>query len=1049
MAAMAMRIYQPMMFVGLGGTGCKVGAELERRMREDLCGPSGTNLQEQIRGKEYLPFQLPACVQFVYADLSAGELDRVRHQVVPGREHDVAARRTMHLITDLVPPHLGNSAAVAQSLRLHLDDDSICWLPPKRTDPKVGPLLKGAGQLPTVGRAVLFETLRTDLNNAVRGIETALQRINQSGPDLYLVSRHKTSEVNQVNVFVVFSVAGGTGSGIFYDYLHLIGDVLRDGVRSFQIFPLVLMPSAFEIGQGGGRPAQLNAGSALIDLFRLIDDQNAHGSDELVGETDSDGNLAVRFPPPKGRVSLSANTVPTAFLFSKPKGGLDRDNLGRSMVALMLSLIGAGSTDEDADDSGPAKTNVSFMDRFINGAVERNAPAGTGIGRRGVSTSAVAELTTPVLEIADIVSSHLLAAAVDQLRVPPGPAEQNRSHIERFGVDAGLQRLLEAAPTPITSVTGIKGFDKVMKALGDRDSAMAQEMNALPGALAEPVARLARDGFVPRRAAFEQLRRIDLFRLHRVAFGDSQLTSELDQGGFRAVLYACGRPLQLPAGYNPAAPPQPQGLSKRILTSLRWDDESVKRARDEQDTWYAWRAQQEWYGAWGASRQLWERVWREFEDEVKKITEPFLTHAQDEPEQFKRRSIDLYRKRVGVSYLLPPQDRGMEGFYADVVASLKQHYGAALSPNAQEGEILNAILVAESAEGWAAAYIAGQKEPADAFAYVRQAVRKVVSDRLRPADPDETPLVPHMSDVLARAANKPGRKVSDADLNEFRQKLAGLVPGGFPPQGDGNLRILFTYPAAKQDSDLEQFLESQVELPKDRRGGLEFRDIYADSMVVVLMRSEMGITEVPEVRAVIDLWSKATRREQPGDSLGWRRRLEQDSDYLLMSADDREHILQRLLCVAWNGRLEAPDFEENSPRRVLVRLASDGSGMDFELSPLGGLSSWATLLQAYERWILGSDDLVRRTLANNLMQAQPMDLLTNLQPPAPMYETIVALAEDQLAEIKRMRDNPVLREDPQMRVFEDFWSVVLPAALARPIGTTTKTLRNLGEATRR
>lgn len=1043
---MAMRIYQPMMFVGLGGTGCKVGAELERRMREDLCGPSGTDLQEQIKGKDCLPFQLPACVQFVYADLSAGELDRVRHQVVPGREHDAAARRTMHLITDLVPPHLGNSAAVAQSLRLNLDDDSIGWLPAKRTDPKVGPLVKGAGQLPTVGRAVLFETLRTDLSNAVRGIETALKRINQSGPDLYLASRGNATEVNQVNVFVVFSVAGGTGSGIFYDYLHLIGDVLNDGVRSFQIFPLVLMPSAFETGQGGGRPAQLNAGSALVDLFRLIDDQNAHGSDEVVGETDSDGGLAVRFPPPKGRVSLSANTVPTAFLFSKSTGGLDRDNLGRSMVALMLSLIGAGSTDEDADDGGPAKVNLSFMDRFINGAVQRNAPAGTGIGRRGVSSSAVAELTTPVLEIADIVSSHLLAAAVGQLRVPPGPAEQNRSHIERFGVDAGLQPLLQAAPKPITSVTGIKGFDRVMKALGDRDAAMAQEMNALPGALTEPVAGLARDGFVPRRAAAEQLRGIDLFRLHRIVFGDDRLTSELDQGGFRSVLYACGRPPQLPAGYHPAAPPQPRGLSKSMFTSLRWDDESVKRARDEQDIWYAWRAQQEWYGAWAASQQLWERVWREFEDEVKKITEPFLTHAQEEPEQFKRRSIDLYRQRVGVSYLLPPQDRGMEGFYADVVASLKQHYDTALSPHAREGEILNAIL---GVEGWVAAYTAGQKDPAGALAHVRQAVRKAVSDRLRPTDADETPLVPHMSDVLARAANKPGRKVSDADLNEFRQKLAGLVPGGFPPPGDGNLRILFTYPAAKPDPDLEQFLESQVKLPKDRRGGLEFRDIYADSMVVVLMRSEMGITEVPEVRAVIDLWSKATRREQPEDSLGWRRRLGQCSDYLLMSADDREHVLQRLLCVAWNGRLEVPGLDEDSPRDALVRLANDGSGINLELSPLGGLSAWATLLQAYERWILGSDDLIRRTLANNLMKAVPIDLLTNPKPPTRMYETIVALAEDQLAQIRKAQDNRLLREDPQMRVFEDFWSVVLPAALTRPIGNTTKTLRDLGEATRR
>ena len=39
-----MKIYQPMLFVGLGGTGGRIGAELERGLRRELCGPDGTNL---------------------------------------------------------------------------------------------------------------------------------------------------------------------------------------------------------------------------------------------------------------------------------------------------------------------------------------------------------------------------------------------------------------------------------------------------------------------------------------------------------------------------------------------------------------------------------------------------------------------------------------------------------------------------------------------------------------------------------------------------------------------------------------------------------------------------------------------------------------------------------------------------------------------------------------------------------------------------------------------------------------------------------------------
>ncbi|MGH3936035.1 MAG: tubulin-like doman-containing protein, partial [Pseudonocardiaceae bacterium] len=323
-----MKIYQPMLFVGLGGTGCKVGAEFERRLREELCGPDGTRLLEDMRGRDYLPYQLPSCLQFVYADLSSAELARVRREVIPGIEHEVAAQRTMRTITDLVPARLANSAEVAQSLRLHLCDEEVGWLPPKVSDPRIGPLHAGAGQLPTVGRAVLFETLRRNVDTTVKGIKDALADINESAGDLHIVSGERSQRVDPVTVFVVFSVAGGTGSGIFYDYLHLIGAVLQDGHKQFQIYPLVLMPSAFDDGKGGGRPAELNAGSALIDLFRLIDDQNAQGSPDRVSTSSGHDNaVAVRYPPPRESVKLNPNTVQTAFLFGRPVGGVKRDDL--------------------------------------------------------------------------------------------------------------------------------------------------------------------------------------------------------------------------------------------------------------------------------------------------------------------------------------------------------------------------------------------------------------------------------------------------------------------------------------------------------------------------------------------------------------------------------------------------------------------------------------------------------------------------------------------------------------------------------------------------
>jgi hypothetical protein len=91
-----MNIYQPMLFVGLGGTGCLIGSELERRLRDELCGADGRALTTRVPGKNYLPYQLPSCLQFVYADLNESELTRLRHRVVPSNDHANAAGPTQH-----------------------------------------------------------------------------------------------------------------------------------------------------------------------------------------------------------------------------------------------------------------------------------------------------------------------------------------------------------------------------------------------------------------------------------------------------------------------------------------------------------------------------------------------------------------------------------------------------------------------------------------------------------------------------------------------------------------------------------------------------------------------------------------------------------------------------------------------------------------------------------------------------------------------------------------------------------------------------------------
>src|ERR1019366_3974513 len=98
-----MKLYQPVMFVGLGGTGCDIGAELERRMREEICGPDGNDFRRRRGRESMLPYQLPSCVQFVYADMNQAELDRLPRRVVPGPEHIPVASLSASYANGLVP----------------------------------------------------------------------------------------------------------------------------------------------------------------------------------------------------------------------------------------------------------------------------------------------------------------------------------------------------------------------------------------------------------------------------------------------------------------------------------------------------------------------------------------------------------------------------------------------------------------------------------------------------------------------------------------------------------------------------------------------------------------------------------------------------------------------------------------------------------------------------------------------------------------------------------------------------------------------------------
>ncbi|WP_234020774.1 tubulin-like doman-containing protein [Streptomyces sp. Tu 6176] len=384
-----MKIFQPMLFVGLGGTGGLVGAELERRLRVELCGPDGMALS---RLSGHAPFQLPDCLQFVYADYSESDLQRLpQFNVDPSLR--AAYSRTSRATHNLLP-NFDSSPEVTKMLRASLREEVAGWLPPIIGEPEVTPLHNGAGQLPTVGRAALFATLRHSLAPVLEPLLQAIDAMAKAAGDL---SELGGGKVNGCDVFVAFSVAGGTGAGIFLDYLHLINYAFQlrrfDGVK---IYPLVVMPSSFSAATGGGREAELNAARALVDLFRLVDQQNAPSERAEIGDLDHEAKFGIRYPGTTP-IRLRTGILPTAFLFS-PTAGIRADDLRRSIVSLVMSLIGTELGDGRGTQGRKMATDddyQTFAASFINRGVARSSVSPTGIGRRGVSTSLVAAMTAP------------------------------------------------------------------------------------------------------------------------------------------------------------------------------------------------------------------------------------------------------------------------------------------------------------------------------------------------------------------------------------------------------------------------------------------------------------------------------------------------------------------------------------------------------------------------------------------------------------------------------------------------------------------------------
>lgn len=419
------------MYIGLGGTGLKVGTELEQLLRRQICGADGRQLQGKGKFSSYKRDQLPTFFQSVYIDYSQQEMAGLRDFL---RDLDPSAiDRTTSFVATL------SSAAAYQHIaaKLRAEHPALVaeWLPGSDGEPTHAPMSTGAAQFPTVGRAALFDRLSdVGIEGVFKPMQEAFARLANSQGDLDayadISGAGKKSGHSWVVIFVATSLSGGTGSGLFLDVIKIATAMAQQAFPGTEVFviPLIAAPSAFKDSASGEQMHMLNLNFArgLLDLSELVDHSNS-------SDTSRERWFRQRYPgASKTEFDITAGgaaaPLATTFLFGRPAAYQDAKDLWRSMAVYATTLVSeadaAVSEDSAGDMTGAAAP--SSVDRFAffqdiinlrskNDSESLRTVHPTGIGRLSLIESATASISVPVKRLSYFLAQYLALKASESL----------------------------------------------------------------------------------------------------------------------------------------------------------------------------------------------------------------------------------------------------------------------------------------------------------------------------------------------------------------------------------------------------------------------------------------------------------------------------------------------------------------------------------------------------------------------------------------------------------------------------------------------------------
>lgn len=196
----------PSLIVGLGGTGYRVLKEVKKKFLE-----SG-----------YFEKQLPPMVRFLSFDTDSNLEKNKEDKILAIEEQKVLGVETVEILNNIEQhPYIDK------------------WFPRHEVKSSSS---HGAKQVRAIGRLAIFnniDTVVSELSAAINTI-TAKRLITQGG--LF----NRTTDDVPVNVFVVCSMCGGTGSGMFIDMTYIIREIFqRKPMVQPEMSGYLMLPDSF------------------------------------------------------------------------------------------------------------------------------------------------------------------------------------------------------------------------------------------------------------------------------------------------------------------------------------------------------------------------------------------------------------------------------------------------------------------------------------------------------------------------------------------------------------------------------------------------------------------------------------------------------------------------------------------------------------------------------------------------------------------------------------------------------------------------------------